>query len=394
MIISILFGIDIIRYIVVDVKCITNLADIAPQQWNALAGIEYPFLRHEFLSALEYSGCVSEKTGWQPQHLVIMEDGELIALMPMYLKFNSWGEYVFDQAWAHAYQSHGLAYYPKYVTAIPFTPCQGPRLVIKPGIEPSVVIERLLAHIRQRAEQQAVSSWHCLFPREVLHNTLQAKGLIIREDIQFQWFNRGYQSLDDFLQTLTASKRKMIRRERRKVIEQGIDLQRIKGSAITEKHWQTFYRFYQLTYLKRRSQPYLNLSFFKRLSETMPEQLLLVLAIKEEMIIATALFFVGADTLYGRYWGCEEDYDSLHFECCYYQGIEYCIQQGLQRFDSGAQGEHKIARGFEPVTTYSAHWIKNAPFAYAINDFVNQERVHVKQYQLAAEQYLPFKQNT
>lgn len=362
-------------------------------KWNALAGIGYPFLRHEFLSALEYSGAVSERTGWQPKHVVVMEDDEVLALMPLYLKAHSWGEYVFDQAWAQAFQVQGFDYYPKYVTSIPYTPCQGTRLIIKPDVEYSEIVELILKFIQQQTESQIASSWHCLFPDTSLKNVLHSKGLIIRESVQFQWFNRDYATLDDFLQTLTASKRKMIKRERRKVSEQGIHLLRLEGKAIHDIHWQTFYRFYALTYLKRNTQPYLNLAFFRRLAETMLEQLQLILAIKEGTPVAASLFLVGVDTLYGRYWGCSQDYDSLHFETCYYQGIEYCIEQGLLRFDSGAQGEHKIARGFEPVTTYSAHWIQDAQFAQAIAEFVDRERKHVNQYKSAASEYLPFKQS-
>jgi predicted N-acyltransferase len=375
-----------------DVQIINSITEIDHSQWNALTGIDYPFLRHEFLSALEQSGSVSEETGWRPQHLLVRNGDEVLALMPMYLKTHSWGEYVFDQTWAQAYQAHGLAYYPKYLTSIPFTPCQGPRLVIKPGIGVQQIIDPLLNFIQQQTEQRGVSSWHCLLPDVVLKGLLHSSGLIIREDVQFQWLNRDYRTLDDFLQTLTASKRKMIKRERRKVVEQGIHLVRLQGKAIDHSHWQTFYQFYASTYLKRHSHPYLNLQFFYLLAETMPEQLQLVLAMNGQTPVAAALFFVGADTLYGRYWGCAQAYDTLHFETCYYQGIEYCIEHSLRRFDSGAQGEHKIARGFEPVTTYSAHWIKDQKFAQAIADFVDRERIHINRYKSNSSEYLPFKQ--
>lgn len=374
-----------------DVKIITCLAEIDPAGWNALTGVGYPFLRHEFLSALEDSGAVSGQTGWQPRHIVITKGNQLLALMPMYLKSHSWGEYVFDQSWAEAYQAHGLAYYPKLLTSIPYTPCQGARLVISKTADSAEIIGLVLKFIHRQAEAQAASSWHCLFPDTLLKNSLHSAGLIIREDIQFQWFNRNYATFDDFLQTLTASKRKMIKRERRKVDEQGIALLRLEGSAIHDWHWQAFYRFYALTYLKRRSQPYLNLTFFLQLAETMPEQLQLIIAIKEQTPVAASLFFIGTDTLYGRYWGCAEDYDALHFETCYYQGIDYCIQQGLRRFDAGAQGEHKITRGFEPVTTCSAHWIKDGRFAQAIGDFVQRESNHVERYKSSATSNLPFR---
>ena len=373
-------------------QCIRQIAEIDSTEWNALAGTDYPFLRHEFLSALETSGAVSAQTGWQAQHLLVMDNQALIAVMPLYLKFHSWGEYVFDQAWAQAYQSHGLAYYPKYLTSIPFTPCVGPRLIIKADQPFEPIVGILLKFIQSQADLQGVSSWHCLFAEPGLIKSLAAEKLIIRETVQFQWFNRGYSSLDDFLATLTASKRKMIKRERRKVREQGIYLQRLLGKQIQTTDWQLFYRFYALTYLKRQSQPYLNLAFFLTLASTMPEQLQLILAIKDSQPVAAALFFEGTDSLFGRYWGCDDEYDALHFEACYYQGIDYCIAQGLKRFDSGAQGEHKIARGFEPISTYSAHWIKAPEFALAIHDFVRRETNHINQYRLAAATYLPFRE--
>ena len=374
------------------VNTINSMAELDTQCWNELAGTDYPFLRYEFLNALEQSGAVSSQTGWQSRHLLVMDDDELLAIMPLYLKSHSWGEYVFDQAWAQAYQQHGLEYFPKLLSAIPFTPCQGPRLLLKPGVDSGAIVNVLLQTIEQLADQQNLSSWHCLFPDSQLREQLQARDLIIREDVQFQWFNRGYQKFDEFLATLTASKRKMIKRERRKVTEQGISLQQLVGKDITDAHWQVFYRFYALTYLKRRSQPYLNLRFFQQLAASMPENLLLMLAVKQDQPVAASLFFVGSDTLYGRYWGCEQDYDALHFEACYYQGIEYCIANSLQRFDSGAQGEHKIARGFEPISSYSAHWIREQRFAQAITDFVKRERTHISHYKLSAAEFLPFKQ--
>lgn len=369
------------------VNCINRMAELDASQWNALAGSDYPFLRYEFLNALEQSGAVSPQTGWEARHLLVMDDEVLLAILPMYRKSHSWGEYVFDQAWAQAYQQHGLEYYPKLLSAIPFTPCQGPRLMTKPDVESDVIVDLLLTAIKE----YKLSSWHCLFSEPELRQQLQARDLILREDVQFHWFNRDYQQFDEFLAALTASKRKMIKRERRKVDEQGIRLQQISAKEISDTHWQAFYRFYALTYLKRRSQPYLNLSFFRQLAATMPEHLLLVMAFKQALPVAAALFFVGSDTLYGRYWGCEQDYDSLHFEACYYQGIEYCIANGLRYFDSGAQGEHKIARGFEPVSRYSAHWISDPRFAQAIADFVERERAHISVYKAGASELLPFK---
>ena len=374
-----------------EVKQIQSLTQVSAEDWNNLTGSAYPFIRHEFLLALEQSGSVCEHSGWLAAHLLVTQQGQLVALMPMYLKQHSWGEYVFDHSWANAYQQQGLDYYPKWVNAIPFTPCQGPRVVVQTGVDELDVIRRILDFIKQQAEQQGISSWHCLFPESQQLEQLQTLGLSVREGVQFHWFNKGYTDFNDFLLTMNASKRKMLKRERRRVSEQGVHLVRIIGSDVSESQWQTFFKFYSLTYLKRNSQPYLNLAFFKQIAATMGEQLLLILVLKDDHTIAAALSFMGHDTLYGRYWGCEEQYHSLHFETCYYQGLDYCIERGLTRFDSGAQGEHKIARGFEPITTYSAHWLKDQRYAKAVENFLEEERKDVQHYKQLATDYLPFK---
>ena len=375
-----------------EVKQIHSMAQVDVADWNRLAGEAYPFMRHEFLRALEQSGSVCEQSGWIASHLLVLNDDQLVAFMPLYLKQHSWGEYVFDQQWAEAYQQQGLDYYPKWLTAIPLTPCQGTRIVIQAAIDPLEVMHTLLNFIKQLSEQHGISSWHCLFPDLQQVEQLRSLGLSIREGVQFHWFNQSYRDFNDFLFTLNASKRKMLKRERRRVSEQGVRLLRITGQDVSELQWQVFFQLYTMTYLKRGSQPYLNLAFFQQIAATMGEQLLLVLAIKDNKTIAAALSFVGSDTLYGRYWGCYEDYNSLHFEACYYQGLDYCIEHGLKRFDSGAQGEHKIARGFEPVTTYSAHWIKDVRFAKAIEHFLVREQKAVQHYKQDTASYLPFKQ--
>ncbi len=377
-----------------EVKQISSMTQVASADWNDLTGHAYPFLRHEFLLALEQGGCVSGGTGWLPAHLLVLDNHKLIAFMPLYLKQHSWGEYVFDHQWAQAYQQHGLDYYPKWLTAIPLTPCQGARIVSNNEAPDQLEITRtLLTFIKQLSEQRGISSWHCLFPDLQQADLLRSLNLSIREGVQFHWFNKGYGDFNDFLQTLSASKRKMIKRERRRVSEQDVRLLRIAGPDVSESQWQVFFELYTMTYLKRGSQPYLNLAFFKQIAATMGEQLLLVLAVKDDQIIAAALSFIGADTLYGRYWGCFEDYNSLHFETCYYQGLDYCIEHGLKRFDSGAQGEHKITRGFEPITTYSAHWLKDVRFAKAIDRFLAEEQKAVQLYKQNAASYLPFKQD-
>ena len=375
------------------IKQIDSLTEVAASDWNRLAGCDYPFLRHEFLLALEQSGSVCAQTGWQARHLLVMDSDTLLAILPMYEKQHSWGEYVFDQQWAQAYQHSGLNYYPKWLTAIPFTPCQGSRLLMNPGTDMEIIMPLLLNHIQRKAEQHGISSWHCLFPQPIQSAQWQALGLSIREGVQFQWFNRDYRDFADYLQSLNASKRKMIKRERRRIAEQDIQLLRVAGPDISELQWQAFYQFYALTYLKRQSQPYLTLEFFQQIAQSMPEHCLLILAVKDDAYVGAALSFIGAECLYGRYWGCYAEYDALHFEACYYQGLEYCIEHGLSRFDSGAQGEHKISRGFEPVTTYSAHWIKDARFAKAIHDFVSREQTAMQDYKQHAANYLPFKQN-
>lgn len=371
---------------------INSMSQVDSTSWNQLAGDADPFLRHEFLLALEQSGSVCQKSGWIPAHLLVLDDDSLIAFMPLYLKNHSWGEYVFDHQWAEAYHQQGLEYYPKWLTAIPLTPCQGTRIVIKESISSLKVTQALLSFIKQLSEQHNVSSWHCLFPTLQEAELLKSLELSIREGVQFQWFNNHYQDFDAFLQTLNTSKRKMIKRERRRIQEQDIRLLRISGAKVSPLQWQIFYNFYSITYLKKGSQPYLNLAFFQQIAAAMGEQLLLVLAFKDDLPIAAALSFIGRETLYGRYWGCDEEYNNLHFETCYYQGLDYCIENGLQRFDSGAQGEHKIARGFEPITTYSAHWLKDKRFAKAIEDFVTEEKIMLARYKQKASTFLPFKQ--
>lgn len=373
------------------VKQIHGITDIAAAEWNALAGSGYPFIRHEFLAALEQSGSVSEQTGWSPRHLLVYDQAELIALLPLYLKTHSYGEFVFDQPWAAAYRQHGLAYYPKWLSAIPLTPCPGPRLLLKNSSDQARVMRLLFDWIRDQSIEKGLASWHCLFPEERQSEQWHALGLQRREGVQFHWFNKGYRDFDDYLDAFTAAKRKMIRRERRRVNEAGIELRRVPGNRVTDAEWQAFYRFYALTYWKKGSEPYLAPDFFTRCAATMGERMLLTQAILHGETVAAALSFVGGDTLYGRYWGCREDHDALHFEACYYQGLDYCLEHGLQRFDSGAQGEHKIARGFEPVITSSAHWIRDAGFAAAVGRFLARERPTVRAYRQNAADLLPFK---
>ena len=373
------------------VSLINRINAISRDDWNKITGIEYPFIRHEFLHALEKSSCVSEETGWMPQHCLVYDRDELIALMPMYRKTHSHGEYVFDFEWANAYRQHGLSYYPKWLTAIPFTPCEGERLFVKTGMEKETVLEAILNHITENAERENISSWHCLYPTSAETELFKSADLCIREGVQFRWMNKGYRDFKDYLDSFNSKKRKNLLRERRYIRDQGIVLKQIHGKDITEQQLDVFFQFYQLTYLKRGNPPYLNIEFFKEIALTMPEQLLLILAIKDNTYVGTAFSLLGEESYYGRYWGCYEEYHSLHFEACYYQGLEYCINNQLTRFDSGAQGEHKIARGFEPVTTYSAHWLSDPEFAAAIKGFTKREASLMERYRSNAAELLPFK---
>lgn len=372
------------------IKQINSMTDVQALCWNKLVQEKDPFLRHEFLAALEKSGAVCPATGWQPQHLLVFDQQELIAAMPLYLKNNSSGEYVFDQQWAEAYYQSGIEYYPKWVNSVPFTPCQGQRILIKTYVDQEAVIHLCLETLIQRAGQYSISSLHCLFP--LLKQTqMLRKKMLVRVGVQFQWFNKGYENFDDYLQSFSSRHRKNIKKERRKIIEQGITFQRFTGQEITEHQWEVFFDFYEMTYLKRGQTPYLTVDFFKQLAVSMAEQILLVFAIKDQSYVGAALSFIGEKTLYGRYWGCYEEYNNLHFETCYYQGLEYCLEHQLQRFDSGAQGEHKISRGFEPVTTYSTHWILNPHFEKLITQFLEREEKFIQKYKKDCLQQLPFK---
>jgi len=373
-----------------EISHINSMTDVNANCWNTLVQSKDPFVRHEFLLALEQSGAVCELTGWNAHHLLVYEQQELIAAMPLYLKTHSWGEYVFDQQWADAYTQSGMDYYPKWVDAIPFTPCQGQRILVKLGLDEQVIMQSCIDYIIQISEKHNFSSLHVLFPdhqqTEMLHQQL-----MIREGVQFHWFNKGYVDFNDYLQTFTSRQRKKIKKERRNIKDQGIQLLQLIGLEITEQQWQVFFLFYEMTYKKRGQSAYLNSQFFKQLSQTMPEQIMIIFALKGERYVGAALSFLGEETLYGRYWGCYQQYNNLHFETCYYQGLEYCIEHQLKRFDSGAQGEHKISRGFEPIRTYSAHWILNSHFSKLIGNFLAREKELIQQYKQDCTQQLPFK---
>lgn len=372
---------------------VERLSDLSTAQWNHLEGTGNPFLRHEFLSGLESSGCVTAGAGWQPHHWVEWDsDGILKAALPCYLKTHSFGEYVFDWAWAEAWAQYGLDYYPKLLSAVPFTPCEGPRFLYRRGEDPGPSGDAAGAAMLDAVGTQDASSWHLLFPDETARHHLQREEWLTRLSCQFHWHNDGFSSFEDFLGTLKSRKRKQIRRERSTITDQGIQFRTLPGHGITEQALDAFFLFYQATYLKRGQRPYLNKAFFQHLVETMPEHLLLVMAVHEGHYCAAALFLHDQDRLYGRYWGCLEEYDQLHFEACYYRGIDFCIEQGLSRFDAGAQGEHKLKRGFRPHLFESFHWIQDPRLRPAVADFCRREAQAVRAYAQQARGELPFRE--
>ncbi len=369
-----------------------GIREVAAADWNALAGRDYPFLRHEFLCALEDSASVGGDSGWEPHHLLLREGARLVGAMPCYLKRHSYGEYVFDWSWADAYRRHGQPYYPKLLSAVPFTPAAGPRLLLAEGLAFADLQAELLAAVREEMARLGASSWHLLFPEQPVAGELAAAGLGHRTGVQFHWHNRGYRDFADFLDLMQSRKRKQLKRERRLVEEQGLQLRALRGTEVDAALWDRFHHFYQLTYARRSGHGgYLNRAFFRLLGQSMPERLLLVVAEHRREVVAGALYVIGADTLYGRYWGCTEDYAQLHFETCYYQGIDFCISEGLARFDAGAQGEHKLARGFEPVLTHSCHLIAHPGFRAAIDDFLARERDAIESYRREAAAALPYR---
>ena len=369
----------------------TAINDIPAAAWNGLAGDGVPFLRHEFLAAMERHGCVGETFGWLPRHITVQDGEALIGAMPLYEKHNSYGEFVFDQVWADAYRRLDLRYFPKLVSAVPYTPATGRRLLAAPGREAEVA-PLLLEAARRLAEEEGASGVHCLFPTDEERPLLEEAGWLARHDCQFHWENRGYTDFDDFLARLSAKKRKNIRRERRKVVEAGVTLRRLDGHTAAEADWRDFARFYDRTFETKWGMATFNLGFFMEVAERMPDQMLLVLADNADgECVAGALMYRGADTLYGRHWGCVEEIDSLHFEACYYQGIDYCIEHGLRRFEPGAQGEHKIPRGFLPTLTRSAHWLVDERLRPAVADFCERERAAVAEYMDEAASAAPYK---
>jgi uncharacterized protein len=373
------------------VRIARSLADVDPQQWNALLASGTPFLRHEFLLALEQSGCATPETGWDAHHLLLTDtQGQLAGALPLYLKSHSWGEFVFDFAWAEAYRRAGMSYYPRLCSAVPFTPATGPRLLARDA-DAASTRQGLIAAARELAAALGVSSLHFLFPDAESRMELDSAGLMSRLDCQFHWHNAGYRSFDDFLAGFTAEKRKKVRRERRRVAEAGITHRTLNGAELDDSLIETVYNLHALTFARFGNPPYLNLEFFRRLARSMPHSLVVEIAMLDAEIVACSVSLRSDDTLYGRYWGASGDHHSLHFETCFYRGIEYCIREGLARFEPGTQGEHKLLRGFAPAPVWSLHEIADPRFAAAIRDWLKRERSGRRAYLRAAASHLPFR---
>ncbi|WP_334161331.1 GNAT family N-acetyltransferase [Phenylobacterium sp.] len=378
------------------VRLSRRISEIGREAWDACAGnpayAGNPFVSYDFLHALEEANCAVEQTGWGPQHLSVEDEaGRVAAVMPLYLKSHSQGEYVFDHAWADAYERAGGKYYPKLLSAAPFTPATGPRLLVRPDVDAEEGRALLLGGALTVCERYEVSSLHVNFPTEAEWRWMGGQGLALREGQQYHWENRGYADFDAFLGALSSGRRKTIRRERRDAQGQ-VEIHCLTGAAITEAHWDAFFAFYMDTGSRKWGRPYLTRMFFSLLGEGMADRVLLVMARRQGRWIAGALNLIGDDCLYGRNWGCVEDVPFLHFELCYYQAIEWAIDHGLPRVEAGAQGQHKIARGYLPKPVYSAHYIADPALRAPVERFLRQEREGVEQeMEWLAEEYSPFR---
>jgi len=367
-------------------RIVESLDEIDAADWDALAD-DNPFLAHAFLRALQDSGCAVPETGWQARFLTLWRDGRLAGALPLYLKSHSWGEFVFDWAWAEAYQRHGLAYYPKLVCCAPFSPISGPRLLARDAATRAALLDAALA----LARDSGVSSLHVLFPDAGQAEEMRARGMLLRRGVQLHWQNTGYAEFSDYLAEMRRDKRKKIQQERSKVADAGIRFQHLSGAGITPAHWELFMRCYTRTHRQFNSPLALNLDFFRRIGASMADKVLLIVALRGETAIACAWFMRNAHSLYGRSWGTLEFHPGLHFETCYYQAIDYCIAQRLRGFEGGAQGEHKLARGFLPVSTWSAHWLTQPHFAAAVADYLRREAGGIERYIDELNESNPFK---
>lgn len=368
---------------------VQSITEIGRDAWDACAGSANPFLTYGFLHALEATGCASAETGWMPYHAIVRAPGAEapLGVMPLYIKSHSYGEYVFDHGWAEAYERAGGRYYPKLQSSVPFSPVKGPRLLANGNAEKAALLQAGKA----LTDRLGLSSFHLTFLPEEEADLAAAEGLLVRNDQQFHWRNHGYESFDDFLNALSSRKRKQIRKERRTVSEAGIQIEALTGDAITDAHWDHFFGCYMDTGARKWGQPYLNREFFTAVSKSMADRILLIHCRQDGRDVASALNFIGNDTLYGRYWGALEDIPCLHFEACYYQAIEHAIRHGLAFVEAGAQGPHKVARGYEPVRTFSAHYLRDPGFHDAVDRFLKAEREDVTSTIAYYGEHLPFK---
>lgn len=382
----------------IEIQILANIGQISAKDWDACACPEVadggrpvdPFTTHRFLNALELSGSVGPGTGWQPQYLTAYQDGELIACAPLYVKGHSQGEYVFDHNWAHAYESAGGQYYPKLQIAVPFTPVSGRRFLVRPEFE-GLGHSALIQGAVQLAGNNQLSSLHITFCTEVERAIGEEMKLLVRKGQQYHWLNDGYADFDAFLASLSSRKRKNIRKERQQAQGFGGSIQCFSGADLKPEHWQAFWMFYQNTGARKWGTPYLTRAFFDIAHETLAEDMVLVLAERDGRYVAGALNFVGRDTLYGRYWGCTEHHPCLHFELCYYQAIDLAIAKGMTRVEAGAQGDHKLARGYLPTPTYSLHWLRDPGFSDAVERYLAAERAAVDEEIEILTDYGPFR---
>jgi len=375
-----------------DFKVLDSILEIDESVWNNLHHSKNPFVQHAFLAALEKHGCVSERFGWFPKHFVAFEAGQPVAAMPLYEKHNNYGEFVFDHAWYQAWQSVGLNYYPKLVSAAPYTPAVGPRLFVRSDFsDRPVTIQPILEALKDFTDEQGYSGFHILFD-DAQSDYVNDREILCRHDVQFQWFNQGYEGFEDFLAALKPKKRKNIRQERRAIAEQDLTFDVLNGHSATEDDWHDFNVFYHKTFLDKFSTPTLNLDFFLEIAKTMPESLVLVMVRRKTQAIAGALMFRSDKVLYGRHWGAIEQVKHLHFETCFYQGIDYAIANGLERFEPGAGGEHKVARGFVPVKMQSSHWLSVNPFEQGIQGFLAEEKRMIQSYCQEVWQSVPYQE--
>jgi predicted N-acyltransferase len=370
---------------------IDSIDALPAAQWNALTGTQCPFLRHEFLAALEHSGCTGPGSGWTTAHLALFEGGQLIAAAPAYRKTHSWGEFVFDFSWAQAYERNGLSYYPKLLCAVPFSPINSARLLLHPQHQAEALRTQLIDAMVARCEAQELSSAHALFIAEAERAAFIGKEWLLRSAVQFHWHNAGYSDFETYLGSFRADKRKQIRRERRRCEEAGVHFETVHGSRITPAQLRFVHEVHARTFHLHGHEPYLNLAFFTEIARTLGDALMVKIAMLGDEPVAASVFFVGEDALFGRYWGATGDFHSLHFEACYHQGIEYCIEHGLARFEPGTQGEHKVVRGFVPVHTWSAHYIADTRFRAAIADFLLREQPAVEAYAEDVAAHAPFR---